>query len=336
MGLFKPIWESKNPDKIQRFIEYSHDMNPEEQKKLSGIALHCSFPELRYAAAKKLKDPALRVTTIMEAKKNGDIKTVQAFIDSINYSIFNDGIFIAAVKNGDLELLSMLAMKIKTLSDWNLNKKELEPLLNSPGFDDAVSHYNELKRIDNEAKREIARQKREEANKKKHDAFLRNPVEQLREEAGKQSERKLWQEWYEYELLKSPNRILLMLKRELSDLNWSAFFPKGAVRKTVLDRNFDYDTTDYLNGDYYNVEKALKDLEFFLRTLYDQRDDLREEVLSLNDTLFYKGRRAGGKNLIDDWTISWDSLPPYKLSVFLIGNDLQIHLDEQPKNEKNT
>ena len=40
----------------------------------------------------------------MEAKKNGDIKTVQAFIDSINYSIFNDGLFIAAVKNGDLEI----------------------------------------------------------------------------------------------------------------------------------------------------------------------------------------------------------------------------------------
>ena len=72
-------------------------------------------------------------------------------------------------------------------------------------------------------------------------------------------------------------------------------------------------------------------VNIFLQTLYEQREELREEILALNAATFYAGRAGGGKQMIDDWWIYWDPLPPYSLSVFTAEGKLQIHLDEMQK-----
>ena len=177
----KPVWKSGNSEIIKRYIEESHGGDEAEQKELSGIAEHCRVPELRAAAARKLKllkanqllshaiqaakeyriqpvnipdysvyyNPDIdAMLAIMEAREKGDHETAQAKIDSLSGHsgwITDSELFDAAVDTGDLELLSMLAVKIRTLGEWNRRGKALEPLLNTPGFEDVVSHYEELK-----------------------------------------------------------------------------------------------------------------------------------------------------------------------------------------------
>lgn len=321
VSLFKPIWESNNPDKIRKFIANSHSMNESDQTKLSKIALLCDFHELRSTAIKRMRDSELKVSTMMQAKKNGDMETVQALLDSGNSYIQR-----CVLKSEDLELISLLALKEKTLSEWNKNRAEYEPLLNTPGFDRAKAHYNELKEIDNEEKRAIARQKRQETEKKKHDEFLRDPQAGLIKAAGKPAEKKLWAEWLAFQFNDSPEQLYWKLTHEFKDLNWFKYFPKEYLRKAILDSSESY-TDNY----FFRTEDAQRDLNIFLQTLYEQREELREEILALNAATFYSGRAGGGKQMIDDWWIYWDPLPPYRLSVFTAEDKLQIHLDEMQK-----
>lgn len=73
MGLFTPIWQSKNADKVRRFIERSND-----QKKLANIALHSPVAELRTAAARRVTDPEQIVRTASAAEARGDRDTAEA------------------------------------------------------------------------------------------------------------------------------------------------------------------------------------------------------------------------------------------------------------------
>ena len=318
MSLFKPIWESNNPDKVRKFIANSSSMSESDQTKLSKIALLCDFHELRPVAIKRMKDSELKVSTMIQAKKNGDMETVQALLDSGNSFIQR-----SVLTSGDLELISLLALKVKTLSEWNINRAEYEPLLHTPGFDRAKAHYAELKEIDNEEKRAIARQKRQETEKKKHDEFLRDPQEALIKAAGKPSEKKLWAEWLAFQFNDSPKQLYWKLTHEFKDLNWFKYFPKEYLRKAILDSS-EY----YTDDEFYRTEDAQRDLNFFLQTLYEQREELREEILALNAATFYAGRLGGQKQMIDDWWIYWEPLPPYRLSVLPAEDKLQIHLDE--------
>lgn len=334
MAFFKPIWEKKQ-DVILNFIYRADIRISKDLRKLSEIVLYCSSPEIRTAAIKKLPDSDIKASIMLEAEKTERFEIVRAIIDSWNYSncsVCRSPLFTAAKTSADLELLSLLAMKVDTLQEWENHVEIFDPLLDNPGHDSVVCHYNELKRIADEEKKAIARQKRIEAEKKRHDAFVLHPQDELARATGKRSEKKLWQEWYDYQLSNSPDNLLLVLKSELKDLNWTAFFPKGAIRNTVL-RGEQY-VNDNWHGSY-DTERALDDMRFFLGTLYEQREDLREEILSLNGVLFYAGRKGGSRyalnltvNVDDDYIISWDALPPYRLSLCLNGEALQICLDE--------
>ncbi len=334
MAFFKPMWERKT-DVIIKFIYRANIRRTNDLRNLSDIILYCSTPDVRAKAIKKLPDGDIKVSIMLKARKNGNLEVVKAIIDSWNYnncSVCCSPLFAAAQGADDPELLSLLALKVKTLKEWEDHWDVFNPLLENPGHDKLVSHHNELKKIDDEEKKAIAQQKREEAKKKRYDAFLLHPKEELTKAAGKRSEKKLWQEWYDYQLKKTPNNILYELTGELKNLNWAAFFPEGAVKSTAL-RGELY-VVDYLDCSF-DTAKAKNDLRFFLGSLYDQREDMRKEILSLNGELFYAGRKGGSRyalnlstNVDDDYMISWDSIPPYKLSVFLAGKELQISLDE--------
>ena len=215
MGLFKQIWE-KDPDKIRRFIGNARSTVLADQRKLAGIALRCADPDLRHAAAKKMSDPSVRASAMKEAREKGDLETVQAIIDGEYYkSICSSMLFSAVVRAGDMESLSLLALRIKSLVEWNNHAKELEPLLSKPGFDDAVTHYNQLKKIEEkEAAAQLRREKklaedrrREEEQKKleekkrvRKNNLLFYPGKVLSVFADETEERRIWEEYYEYQL----------------------------------------------------------------------------------------------------------------------------------------
>ena len=52
MSLFGPIWQSRNKNKIERYIQ----KKPNE-KQLAEIAVNCFFPDLRLKAARSLSQP---------------------------------------------------------------------------------------------------------------------------------------------------------------------------------------------------------------------------------------------------------------------------------------
>lgn len=54
MSFFKPIWESKDPDKIRKWIHQALSSNRKDQRILAEIALQCPYPDMRQAAAGKL------------------------------------------------------------------------------------------------------------------------------------------------------------------------------------------------------------------------------------------------------------------------------------------
>ena len=329
MELFKPIWKSKNKGRISSFIDNAHDLNPWEQEKLSGIALYCSFSDLRIAAAKKIWSSDVRVSTMMTAKKNGDLETVQAIIDKHSSSICNSDLFSPVVKSGDMELLSLLAMRVRSFNEWNTRHDEFEPLLNTSGFTEAKEHYAELKKIDVAEKREVTRLKRKENEKKKHDAFLRDPKEQLIKASGKSSEKKLWREWYDYQFSIAPGGIFSRVIHELNELDWSIFFPVEYLERVVLESS-----NAYASEGRFNSETATLDLKFFLRTLYEKREEMQEGIISLNSRIYFAGTDASSVNFGDhheDWFITFDPIPAYRLSFFFIDGELQIQLEEVAK-----
>lgn len=326
MSLFKPIWENKNPEKIRKYIDKARSSNPYDQRALSEIALKCPYPDMRHAAAKKLNKTHYRISTITEAKKNGDLETVNVIIDG--RGDWSD-LYRAAHQAGDLELLSMLSLRTKTLEEWNRHREGFGPVLTKQGFDDAKSHYQALKSVEDEARREAARKKREAAKKKAHDAFLRNPREALIKAASKPSEKKLWREWFDDQFSASPSEVFFKVKHELKDLDWSSFFPIEYARQTILDC-----AERYAGEGYYAVESAEQDLNCFIQTLFEKRTEMREEILSLNGTLFYAGRESYAVNFGDhheDWFVTFDALPAYRLLLSASGDTLRVRLEEASK-----
>ncbi|MBO2517384.1 MAG: hypothetical protein CW338_08955 [Clostridiales bacterium] len=256
------------------------------------------------------------------------METVQAIIDKRNpgSSICESDLFFYVVESKDMELLSLLAMRVKTYSEWNLRKKELEPLLELPGFDEVRSHYAVLKQADDEAKREAAKEKRKETEMKNHKEFLQNPREKLEKAAGKTKENKLWKEWYEYQYNTEPQRIIGMVLHDLKDLDWAGHFPAEYLADTVVKSS-----GNYVGENDYSKKSAGKDIRLLLKTLYEKREDMREAILALNGILYYEGREAFKVNFGDsheDWFVDFDPLPAYKLSVYMSGSELQVQLDE--------
>ena len=50
----------------------------------------------------------------------------------------------------------------------------------------------------------------------------------------------------------------------------------------------------YLEGeDRFSIEEAECDLRYILTTLYQEREELRADILTLDDSIFYKGRTVG-------------------------------------------
>ena len=314
MGLFGPIWESKNTEKIRRRIGRTSD-----QSLLSSIALYCSDPELRKLAAARISNYEIAASTMLKASKNGDLETAHV--------ILRDGrwMFQTVVQSGDLDLLSMLALKTKDMSEWT---KEFDPLLSTPGFEAVSEHYRQLQTVADEKKRAITRQKRKEAEEKRHAAFIRDPIKSLTDAAGKSTEKKLWKEWYEYQLSQPQNNLLFMITHSMQSLSWDKVFPAGALEKIAL-----YSAKAYGSEGRFDTQEAEKDLKYLLQTLLDRREDLQEEILRLDGVYFYSGEKASTVNFGDhheDWLVTFDAVPAYKISVQITGNQCNVHLEESP------
>ena len=77
------------------------------------------------------------------------IRDFETARDELNHlaehGIADSELFDAAADTDDLELLAMLAMKIKTLGEWNRRMTVLEPLLSTTGFDHVTFYYNNLR-----------------------------------------------------------------------------------------------------------------------------------------------------------------------------------------------
>ena len=314
MGLFGPIWESRNTEKIRRRIAGTGD-----QRLLSNIALYCRDPELRKLAAARISSYEIAASTLLEAGKKGDLETASV--------ILRDGrwMFNTVVQSGDLKLLSILALNTKNMDEWT---KEYDPLLSAPGFEAVSEHYRQIKAVADEKKRALARQKRKETEAKRHEELIRDPIKRLTEAAGKPSEKKLWKEWYEYQLSLPQNDRLCMIARSMQGLPWDRFFPAGALEKIAL-----YSAKPYGSEDLFRTQEAEEDLSYLLQTLSDSREDLREEILRLDGSYFYSGKKASTVNFGDhheDWLVTFDAVPAYRLCVSFQENRCDVHLEEAP------
>ena len=75
----------------------------------------------------------------------------------------------------------------------------------------------------------------------------------------------------------------------MNGLAWSRYFPAGAVADAVKNSS-----KKYLEGeDSFSKEEAERDLRYILTTLYREREELRDDILALDDAFFYKGRTYG-------------------------------------------
>ena len=314
MGLFGPIWESRNTDRIRKCIARTGD-----ERLLSEIALRCKDPEMRKAAAMRIRDAGIREVAMLEAQKNGDIGTARILLGD------GRGMLRAVIQSGNPELLSVLALRTRNMAEW---RKEFDPLLSAPGFEAVTEHYKEIKKAADEEKRAIARQKQKEAEEKKREALLRNPVRVLKDAAGKASEKKLWKEWYEYQLSLPQNNLLFTITHPMRSLPWHAFFPAGALEKIAL-----YAAKPYGGEGQFRTKEAEKDMQYLLQTLYDGREDLRGEILRMDGVWFFSGKKASSVNFGDhheDWFVGFDAEPAYRLSVSLAGDQCVVRLEETP------
>ena len=75
MRLFKPIWESQNRRKIERFIE-----NPTSENILTMIAISCDFPDLRSRAAGRLTQQEKLVNVAETTLDLADLPTFLAAV----------------------------------------------------------------------------------------------------------------------------------------------------------------------------------------------------------------------------------------------------------------
>ena len=314
MGLFGPIWESRNTDKIRKRIARTAD-----DSLLANIALRCADPELRQSAARRIRNPGIRERTMLQACKNGDTETAVILLGS-GYEMLD-----AAVRSGDPALLSVLALRTRNLGEW---VKEFDALLTEPGYEAAAAHYQELKQAADEEKRAIARQKRKEAEEKRRDALIRDPVRTLTAASGKASEKKLWKEWYDHQLSLPQNNLLYTIANSMQSLPWYRYFPAGALEKIAL-----YAAKPYGGEGQFHTSGAESDTLYLLQTLYDTREDLRDEIPRLDGAWFYSGDRASAVNFGDhheDWLVTFDAVPAYRLSVSVSQDRCGVRLTESP------
>ncbi len=315
MGLFKPIWESKDPEKIRSFIEKTDRKYylPSEQEKLSGIALHCAFPELQLMAVKAIKDPAVLESTMLGAAEKGDDKIVRAIIDTGNPAIRR-----AALRTGNPQLISIIALKTKTLLDWNKESRYFEPLLSLPGFENVVSHYNRLKQSDENAVIAAARREkdaaRREAEKRRREEFLRDPQKKLRVALGKPTEIKLWKEYFACD---DYSQKLRQISETMRDLPWVNYIPKNVLKRMVEECSDRHRRRGYYSNGIRD-NRVFEDLKYVCHTIYESRNDLRSEVLSLDRFLLFEG--AEGEE-VNDGTMWLEEIPSLTLSLKPIGED---------------
>ena len=72
MSFFKPRWESKDPEKIRKWIHQALSSNRKDQRILSKIALQCPYPDMRQTAAGRLFASDLRKSAVIAAKRKGN------------------------------------------------------------------------------------------------------------------------------------------------------------------------------------------------------------------------------------------------------------------------
>lgn len=330
MDFFKPIWQKKDPRKIRKFIDSTND-----QEMLSKIVLNCISFDMKDCAAAKMT-AQVKCTTMLEANKQGNSDAIKAIMRTEPLlSLRASTLFQAVVKSGDLELLSLFALRRKYLSEWNECKAEFQILLDAPGFDEVKKHYAELKenaereveliKKQNEENRKAeANERRREAERKKRDAFLIDPRETLSKAAGKPSEKNLWIQWFDYWLPKQPDRVFYELTHNMRDLEWSSFFPVDQFEHVLLRSAHRYDKEGY-----FRSEEAEKDISIFLNKLYSQRAEAREAICLLNGLLYFEGRKGSTVNFGDHHEalyVDIDPVPPYRLSVSISALELEIHL----------
>ena len=88
---------------------------------------------------------------------------------------------------------------------------------------------------------------------------------------------------------KEQNDLMYFLSHRLNNLAWSRYFPVGAVADAVQNSS-----KEYLEGkDSFSKEEAERDLRYILTTLYQEREELRDDILALDDVFFYRGRTIG-------------------------------------------
>lgn len=308
MRLFKPIWESKDPEKIRSFIEKTDRKYylPSEQEKLSGIALQSAFPELQLMAVKAIKDPAVLESTRLGAAEKGDDKIARAIIDTGNPAIRS-----AAIRTGNPKLIAIVALKTKTLQEWNANNRYFEPLLSLPGYENVVSHYNRLKQDDENVNQAIAQR---EVEKRRREEFLRKPQEKLRKALGKPTEKKLWKEYF---ASNDNTQKLCQISETMRDLPWVNYIPENALKRMVEECS-----ARHMRGGYYSNgirnNRVFEDLKYVCQTIYQSRNDLRSEVLSLDGYLLFEG--CEGKE-VNDGTTWLEEIPSLTLSLKPKGED---------------
>ena len=204
---------------------------------------------------------------------------------------------VCGERTQDPEILSRYAFTVRdyTSDKW---KKDFSPLLTSEKYGAKARAF--LEKITVEEEKEVERKNQENQKKQmqrekarikeeKEEEFLKDPLKDLAECAGKKKEASLWKKWYTDQLGKEQNDLLYFLSHRLNNLSWSRYFPAGAVADAVQNSS-----KEYLEGkDSFSKEEAERDLRYILTTLYQGREELRDDILALDDVFFYKGRTVG-------------------------------------------
>ena len=94
MSLFGPIWQSRNKNKIERYIQ----KKPNEEQ-LAEIAVKCFFPDLRLKAARSLSRPEQISYVVVQAVAQGDEDLARAAAENIT----DDRLLASLVKAVDHE-----------------------------------------------------------------------------------------------------------------------------------------------------------------------------------------------------------------------------------------
>ena len=94
MSLFGPIWQSRNKNKIERYIQ----KKPNEEQ-LAEIAVKCFFPDLRLKAARSLSRPEQILYVVVQAVTRGDEDLARAAAENIT----DDRLLASLVKAVDHE-----------------------------------------------------------------------------------------------------------------------------------------------------------------------------------------------------------------------------------------